>query len=218
MKINYSAKYILLLFFLINQSGICLAQNSDSIRVMAGKNIPERIKDQVYETLQFYPELIDTKIDFVFTKNIRKSFMQAQPNIKDIFKRKENRSYKVKITPELQLTNGSIPVEELPHDVLIGWLAHELGHIMDYKDRSCINMLGFGLSYTLNKTFLMSSEQTADIYAINHGLGRMVKKTKEFILTRSDIPEDYRERIRELYLSPEEVMVIIEKENDITTD
>ncbi|MCX2742631.1 hypothetical protein OO013_02075 [Mangrovivirga sp. M17] len=181
---------------------------------MANKTVPDKIRKEVYETLKYFPELTNTHIDFVFTKNISKSFMQAQPNFSDILKRKDKRRYRIKITPALQLTEGSIPVEDLPEDVLMGWIAHELGHIMDYKDRSALAMMGFGISYSLNKKFLMSAEQTADIYAVNQGLGRKIRKTKNFILNRSDIPEDYKNRIKNLYLSPEEIMALIEENTD----
>ncbi|MEK6479086.1 hypothetical protein WJR50_16180 [Catalinimonas sp. 4WD22] len=187
--------------------------NSDSLDFTQNKNIPEIIRKEVIEALSHYPELAETPIDFVFRKDIIKSFMQAQPKWYGIFQGKKKRRYIVKITPALKLKNKSIPIEELPTDALVGWFGHELGHIMDYKNRSGFALLRFGIGYMTSEKYLMKAEQRADLYAINHHLGSEILSTKHFILDHAQIPLAYKERIRRLYMSPEEVMEIIDADD-----
>ncbi len=54
-------------------------------------------------------------------------------------------------------------------------------------------------------------ERTADTYAIQHGMGDYILKTKNFILDNANLSEKYKQRIRKLYISPEEVMELINK-------
>ncbi|MGK7391111.1 MAG: hypothetical protein ACNS60_12200 [Candidatus Cyclobacteriaceae bacterium M2_1C_046] len=188
--------------------------NIDSVDYLANKSIPAVIAEEVESALSYYPELANTPIDFVFSKNIKKAFMVAQPKWYGIFQKKKNRGYIIKMGREFQLNdNKTVPIEDLPENVLEGWIAHELGHIMDYKDRSGIGMMGFGLRYITSKKFLINAEQMADVHAIDHGLGNYLISTKHFILDHDDIPSQYKKRIKRFYLSPEMVVQLIEESN-----
>src|SRR5690625_4767656 len=92
---------------------------------------------------------------------------------------------------------------------MIGWLGHELGHVMDYRSRSGFGMMIFGLRYLYSKNYLKEAERRADSFAIRHGMGNYIIATKNFILNHSDISEKYKDRIRRLYLSPEEIMEMV---------
>jgi hypothetical protein len=108
------------------------------------------------------------------------------------------------------LKGEKIPIQELPEGVLVGWIGHELGHIMDYLKRNNWSMILFGIGYYTSKSFIISAERAADTYAINHDLGDYILATKDFILHKADMPERYIKRIKRLYLSPEEVMDLVE--------
>lgn len=183
---------------------------SDSL-FLKNKIIPDKIKEATVYALNQYPELAETRIEFRFTKNISKSFMQAQPKFKGVFKNKKNRGYLIKITPSLQLLKEQIPVEELPMDVLIGWIGHELGHVLDYKQRSGLGMVGFGVGYIFSGKYKVSAEKRADMNAIQHGLGKHIHTTKNFIVNNARIPLAYKKRIQKFYMSPDQVMEIIDE-------
>jgi hypothetical protein len=227
-RLLYSMLYSLLLaFFVLFSTGWLMgssdadaqsegiASSSDSLKYANNKTIPDIIQDEIMIALSHFPELVDTHIDFVFREDIIKSFMQAQPRWYGIFQGKRNRSYVVKITPALQLRNKSIPVENLPTEALVGWLGHELGHIMDYETRSGFGLIRFGIGYLTSERYLKKAEQRADLYAINHHLGSQILSTKHFILDHAEIPLAYKERIRRLYMSPEEVMEYIDEEGSL---
>ncbi|WP_271425036.1 hypothetical protein [Aequorivita sinensis] len=175
------------------------------------KIIPENIKKEVIEAISYYPELHDTAIEFKFKNNIKKSTMQAQPRFASFFKSKENREYVILISRNIQIEGEKFTIDDIPSDVIIGWIGHELGHVMDYRNRTNVGMLIFGLKYLFSSAHIKEVERAADTYAIAHGMGDYILKTKNFILDNANLSEKYKERIRRLYISPEEVMELINK-------
>ncbi|MBT0608315.1 hypothetical protein [Aequorivita echinoideorum] len=175
------------------------------------KIIPESIKTEVLEALAFFPELYDTSIEFKFKDNIKKSTMQAQPKFTSFFKRKENRDYIILISRKIQIEGEQFTMADIPSDVKIGWIGHELGHLMDYSERTNFGMIIFGLKYLFSSMHIKEVERAADTFAIAHGMGAYILKTKNFILENANLSEKYKRRIRRLYISPEEVMELINK-------
>lgn len=175
------------------------------------KIIPENIKKEVIEAISYYPELYDTAIEFKFKNNIKKSTMQAQPRFASFFKSKENREYVILISRNIQIEGEQFTIDDIPSDVIIGWIGHELGHVMDYRNRTNVGMLIFGLKYLFSSAHIKEVERAADTYAIAHGMGDYILKTKNFILDNANLSEKYKDRIRRLYISPEEVMELINK-------
>ena len=173
------------------------------------KIIPESIKDEALIALSHYPELADCDITFVFKDNIKKSTMQAQPKFASFFKGRSNRAYVIKISRKIQIDTEELSIGDIPKDVMIGWLGHELGHVMDYRERSSFGMLIFGIKYLFSHAHIQEVERAADTYAVMHGMGDYILKTKSFILDHADISEKYKAKLRKLYMSPEEVMHLI---------
>jgi hypothetical protein len=174
------------------------------------KNIPSEIREVTLKALSFYPALKNVKIDFVFNENIRKSFMQAQPRYTSMYGSRKWRSYLVKISRNFSLNGKKVPIQNLPGDVLVGWIGHELGHIMDYLRKNNWSLMLFGLGYFTSRSFIITAERAADTYALDHGLGGYLLSTKEFILQQAGMPERYIRRIKRLYLPPEEIMDMME--------
>jgi hypothetical protein len=146
--------------------------------------------------------------------------MQAQPRFASFFKAKEKREYIILISRSIQIEGEKFTMDDIPSDVKVGWIGHELGHVMDYRERTNIGMLIFGVKYLFSSTHIKEVERAADTYAIAHGMGDYILKTKNFILENANLSKKYKERIRRLYISPEEVMELInenkvEKEPEI---
>lgn len=176
---------------------------------LENKVIPQSIRQEVITALEYFPELYDTSIEFKFKDNIKKSTMQAQPKFSSIFKRRKNREYVILISRRIQIEDEDFTMEDIPSDVITGWIGHELGHLMDYQDRTNFGLIILGIKYLWSKKSIRKVERTADTYAISHGMGEYILKTKNFILDNADISEVYKARIRRLYISPEEVMELI---------
>ncbi len=176
---------------------------------MINKTIPPSIRDQATVALSYYPELRETPIAFKFKKNIQKSTMQAQPVFTTLFRPRSQRAYVILIAETFIIADTSYKTVEIPEDIMIGWLGHELGHIMDYTQRSALNLIGFGLGYIFSNRYIKKAERTADTYAVNHGMEKYILKTKDFILNQAGVPKKYKDRIKRLYLSPEEIMELV---------
>ena len=109
----------------------------------------------------------------------------------------------------MELEGDDFTIKDIPPDVLIGWLGHELGHIVDYRNRSAFGLIIFGMRYVTSENYIMEAERVADTYAVEHGMGDYILKTKNFILNHTALSESYKNRIRRLYLSPEEIVVLV---------
>lgn len=175
----------------------------------AQKIIPTIIETEVLTALDYYPELKDTQIEFRFKKNIKKSTMQARPTVGSFFRSRKNRSYVILISETFKISDKQFLTSQIPSDIMIGWIGHELGHICDYQNRSKLNLIWFGFKYLFSSNHIIEAERAADTYAVAHGMETYILKTKDFILNHSEIHESYKLRIQKFYLSPEEIMTIV---------
>jgi hypothetical protein len=169
------------------------------------KTIPAIIEKNVLTALSFYPELRNTVIQFVFRQRIKSSVMQAQPVFGTILKDRSKRAYQINISALFRLTHTAVPIHQLPDEIMIGWIGHELGHIMDYEHRSNLGLVGFGLGYVTSAAYVKKAEQRADGYAVRRGLGQYLIATKRFILDHAELPQAYKDKIARLYVSPDEI-------------
>jgi len=182
----------------------------DNINTMTyKKQIPELISEPIIHALEFYPELQRTPLEFRFAKPKEQMIMNAQPDILSMLRLMEERKYYVNINRTIKLGDRAHAIEELPESVLIGWIGHELGHIMDYEERSAWGMVKFGFNYVLSPTFVKGAERRADEFAVRHGMSDYIMETKNFILNHAEVSERYKAKIKRLYLSPEEIMNLV---------
>lgn len=175
------------------------------------KKIPAAIEKNVLKALAFYPELKDTHIHFIFKPNIKTSVMQAQPVFSTLLLSRRKRRYRINISAEFKLINSSIPIYDIPEEVMIGWIGHELGHILDYESRSNAGMVSFGYQYVFSPAYVKEAERIADTYAVERGLGKYIIATKHFILNHAELPQSYKNKIARLYLSPDVIVELVKK-------
>lgn len=163
----------------------------------------EHIKEAFLKVYHSYDVLHDHEIVLI-QKPVKRSTMQAQPVVgtKGLFS--SVKRYKVVLSTFVKDTD-SLRVADLPEDVLVGWFAHELGHLVDYERFSRFGMLRFGLRYLTSARFKQSAEHAADRVAVNHGFHAEIIATKEFILHNDLLGENYKAQIRRFYMSVEEV-------------
>jgi len=182
-----------------------LTTAQERVEQRQNKIIPSVIEEPVLQALSHYPELKETVIHFVFTDKLEKSIMAARPAIGSLFKKRKKRAYKVLINPAFKLGYGIGSINQIPDSVMIGWLGHELGHIMDYEQKSTWEIMGMGISYALSRNYVRKAERVADAHAVDRGMGAYLVTKKSFILNHNDLPQAYRDKIEALYLSPEDI-------------
>ena len=181
----------------------------ETVVYQENKIVPKDIFEEVKTALSFYPQLKDVSIEFQYKDDIKKSFMQAQPDFGNLFKGKNDRTYNIYISSRFKIEGEEFSMADVPSDVLIGWLGHELGHVMDYRDKTAMGLVIFGLRYVTSDNYIKRAEKAADVYAVNHGMADYILSTKDFILNNSSLSDEYKERIARLYLSPEEIVVLV---------
>lgn len=181
-------------------------KEKELLQFCKNKQIPSQIEKNVLTALSFYPELKNTCIRFIFKRDIKSSVMQAQPIFKTLLGSKKNRRYRINISTNFKLINAELPILEIPDSVFIGWIGHELGHILDYECKSNTEMVSFGYNYYFHPKFVKHAEMVADSLAVERGMGDYIVATKRFILNHAQLPEVYKDKIRRLYLSPDVIM------------
>ncbi|TYR36497.1 hypothetical protein FXV77_08275 [Sphingobacterium phlebotomi] len=173
------------------------------------KEIPKVIEQSALKALSHYPELKHTHIRFLFSRKLKKSVMAARPVINTLLQSHDKRVYDILINPVFKLTQSIEPIHHLPADVLIGWFGHELGHLMDYEQRTVWGIAKFGLLYWLSKGYVRKAERVADTFAVNRGMAPYILSTKEFILGHSELSTRYKQKIARLYLSPDDIVELV---------
>lgn len=155
----------------------------------------------VERALSGYPELADIYIGFKWGKIASTSFMLAQPVFSTLFKHRSKREYQIIMKRRFFMENPQFEHGRVPEDVVTGWLAHELGHVLDYKDRSSWNLAWFGVKYYFFPWFLKKAEITADQNAVNHGFIDELVVSKEFGRNPKYFPSLYINKLNKLYPS-----------------
>jgi hypothetical protein len=171
-------------------------------------NLPKSLQEAALEAWQAYPELHRTLVRIHF-RQVKKATMQARPRWDVLLRGGKKRSYEIRIRTRWHFSPGT-PLEDFPHEVLVGWFAHEMGHIMDYRRRNSFSMLRFVVGYLFSSAYRRQAEHTADCFAIEHGLGPAILATKTYLLEQAGLPFRYRRRLEQHYLSPEATVELIE--------
>ncbi|NJB81841.1 hypothetical protein [Wenyingzhuangia aestuarii] len=161
-------------------------------------NITEdHVKNSFLEVYKKYDDLHAYKIT-VIQKRIGATTMKAQPII--TFKNlcKGTKEYRIVIGEFLKDTD--IKLSEVPKDVLKGWFAHELGHVVDYEQHSNFGMLWYGLRYVTSGSFKKKVEHKADYIALKKGFKNSLLKTKRYILLSDVFSSKYLINMNKYYL------------------
>ena len=182
--------------------------SKERLQFCSNKRIPAVIEKNVLTALSFYPELKNTSINFIFKTDLKTSVMQAQPVFTTLLRSRKNRSYRIIISSKFRLIKDELPILQIPDEVMIGWIGHELGHILDYEGKTNKQLVSFGYNYYFNSTFVKHAEMVADSLAVERGMGNYIVSTKRFILDHAGLPQAYKDKIARLYLSPD---VIVEQ-------
>jgi hypothetical protein len=167
----------------------------------------ERMKRLFAQALGAYPRLRDRPI-YLRKLPMQYSTMRAQPVLNWQFISRATRHYRVDFSNHLEITEY-VKMRELPDEVIVGWFAHELGHIVDYLDRPLRGMIAFGLGYALWSRYMRKAEKRADSIAVDHGFGAEILATKRFLMDNAALPPHYRQRLEKYYLSADEIEALI---------
>ena len=172
----------------------------------ANKTFPKEIELECLTALSYYPELKNTKIVFKFGSPM--STMVSRPRLKSMFKSGYEREYQVIIRKPGTSKNG-LEWSELSFNSLIGWIAHELGHINHYTHKTSAGILFTGIKYCF-PGYRRRMERFTDNVVIQHGLGYALLEGTDYSLNISNAKRSYKKYLKQFYLSPLEIKLRID--------
>ena len=170
------------------------------------KIIPAEIELECLTALSFYPELKTTDIEFKFG-NLNFT-MVSKPKFRSILKDKTQRQYII-IIQKPGLSKNNLEWKELSFNAMVGWIGHELGHVLHYSHKSSCGVMFIGMKYAFAR-YRRKMERFTDQLAIQHDLGYALYEGVDYTLNYSHATEHYKNQQLKFYLQPDE---IIEKIN-----
>lgn len=166
------------------------------------KTIPLELELECLTALSFYPELKNTPIEFRL--GAITTTMLARPELNFIFKSKEKRKYVVIISyPDNKKTN--LDWKNLSFNSLVGWIGHELAHILYCTQRKNAAVVFTGLKLFW-PSFKRNYERQTDQCTIEHNLGFALYEGTEFTINHSTAAKRYIDKQVKFYLSPSEIV------------
>jgi hypothetical protein len=171
------------------------------------------VKQSFEEVLKKYRPLHAYEI-ILSQKRVKSSTMQAQPVFRIDSIINGIRAYRINLAVYVR-DSQHIKVNDLPPEVLTGWFAHELGHVVDYAQKSGLQMVAFGFKYLTSHRFKKQVEHQADKYAIQYGFKKDILATKTYILSHNLIHEKYKKKMSRYYMPIEEVHLHPEDSDDL---
>lgn len=139
-----------------------------------------------------YQELQDINVKLVFKSGLFFT-MRTSTSLSSFLK--EKRAYLVLVN-----TKRNNIISQLSEDDIIGWLAHELAHIIDYESMSNTGLVTFTFQYFFNSKFRSATEKRVNIIACQNGFTRELFGVWRKFLAMDDMPEWYKKYIIKNYL------------------
>ena len=173
------------------------------------KTIPPEIELECLTALSYYPELKNIKIIFKFGSPV--STMVSRPKLKSIFRSGNKREYQVIVRKSGASKNG-LEWNELSFNSLIGWIAHELGHIVHYSHKTSGGILFTGIKYGF-PGYRRRMERFTDNLVIQHDLGYALFEGTDYCINYSNAKPHYKKYMEKYYLSPTEIKERISSKN-----
>lgn len=169
-----------------------------------GKNkfIPDSLEIPFYISISQFPELKDTKI-----KVNHKSFnltLQAQPAPNFIWSKKQDREYVISVNNDKNKANGVL-FQDLTFDAQVGIMAHEMSHILDYLNKTNLDIIIFAILF-LGIKYRKEVEKETDKEVIRRKFGWQLYEWADFAMYRSLSPRRHKYYKLGYYLSPEDVI------------
>lgn len=169
------------------------------------------LKKAFTEALNGFDNLKNKNVKLII-KNIPKTSMRAQPSLNRYFFKRSTREFKIEIAHISKIDNHT-RMEDLPHEVLVGWFAHELGHIQDYQNLSIWGIIKLAVRYLYSGKYKKMVERRADLEAIKYGFTQEILTTKRYLLSHAELSPKYRRNLTKYYLSPEEIESLVQEDS-----
>lgn len=133
--------------------------------------------------------------------------MACRPSPMSVFRKRSKRKYTIFINNQKN-RKETICIQNLSFNAQVGVIGHELGHVVDYQQKTGIQIIGIAAKYNFKKC-RSKFEKSIDSIAIARGFGWQIYEFSNYIQSGKDIPEKYKAYKRKIYYRPEDIIQII---------
>ena len=166
------------------------------------KIIPKELELECLVALSYYPELENTAIEFKFGD--LNFTMISKPKFMSFLKERDDREYVILIQRPGR-SEKNVEWKELSFNAMVGWIGHELGHVVHYSHKSNGGIIFTGVKYAF-PAYRRKMERFTDQLAIQHELGYALYEGVDYTINISHATEHYRNNQMKYYLHPEEIL------------
>ena len=170
-----------------------------------GKELPSSMKLPGLVALSYFPDL--KEVDIEFRRRNIKTTMVCRPRMDFIFRKKENRTYRIIANNQLRGKQGLL-FDDVPFNAQIGIMAHELAHVVDYENKTAAGIIVTGIRY-LFPGYRRKLEQQIDELAIERGMGYQIHAFSDFVIHHAAVTDQYRDYKKRFYFSPDELLEVM---------
>lgn len=189
---------------IINRDSVIL--KIDTLKQYYGENksYPPEFEHQFLCALSAYPELKNTcitiKYRYIFTTS------RARPILTSLFSKNGKRQYYIFVNYNPKAKAPLIDMANFNEQ--IGLLGHELAHILDYEQKTFLQVCWLGAKYIVPKLKKQYEKET-DFNTIERGLGWQLYDWASFVLNSPASKPHYKRYKSEYYLKPTEIENIL---------
>jgi hypothetical protein len=195
----------------VSDSSVVLNENDNlPTNFFKNKYIPEGIKTECKYALEHFPELASVSINFKYRSS--KFTMQTLPKMSFLYRKRSKRQYTIIVNNNAKFYTG-MDYNELSQKAKIGWIGHELSHIVDFQERNVLGIIRVGVYYGKSK-FRRRLERKVDDLTIQHGLGEELFDGVDYMLNSSAASENYKKNFVKHYLSLKEIRTRIKERKE----
>jgi hypothetical protein len=168
------------------------------------------INSFLYTIKKYGADLEETNI-IIRSRNISPDIMRSRASFYYIFHKKENREYIITISSNTNEESGGV-ITNLTRDEQTGWIAHELGHIEEYKEMTNLQLSIWNIKYLFALAIsyiniygpLRKIERGVDLKAIKRGFGLELAMGTYYTMTETSRSDKSKERYSKTYTSAHE--------------
>ena len=170
------------------------------------KKLPRGYGLHALVALSHYPELKDISIEFVFKETDSTAY--CRPVFSTLLESARERTYRVAISKKIRKDKEPVRFHNLSFSAQIGVIAHELGHVVNFIEKSAFEMAEIGIKYLGDNAFKRSLEIGTDLKAIQHGFGYQLLEYAILVekLMKKYPDEPYYQSYFAFYMRPSEIM------------
>ena len=147
-------------------------------KIGINKEIPRQYEKQILIALTYFPELINTSIEFRI-KHVHTP-LASRPSWISVVRENEYRKYIITISDSTEGSLMPILLKNMDFNAQVGVIGHELSHISDFISKNSFGLMRVGVG-NLSQKFLDRFEYRTDSICIAHGLGYQLLSWSIFV-------------------------------------